>query len=83
MNAYKKTSIISGPLEIPRGCTCALFLQDIRWRVRARESFAFETTPAGPHYARLMPILWVPELHRAGGNCSEKIEFNASLHIPR
>jgi predicted ABC-type ATPase len=32
-----------------------LMLQEIRWRVRCGESFAFETTFSGRHYARLIP----------------------------
>jgi predicted ABC-type ATPase len=38
-----------------------LMLQEIQRRVRAGESFAFETTLAGRHYAKLIP-LW----HKAG-----------------
>lgn len=33
-----------------------LVLQEIRRRVRAGESFAFETTLSGHHYARLIPL---------------------------
>jgi hypothetical protein len=71
MNAHKKTSILAGPFEIPRWCSCDLVLQDLKWRIRAGESSAFETTASGPHYAQLMPILWVPEFHTADRNGSE------------